>query len=126
MLNIAIRAPSKRPNHLHGRVTMRPRRMRRIHLSVALGALALAIAGVAHADGLGCCEAECHASDDAGRVMHSKQRRSMTQAACESSFAGCETRWEATPCDGAGGHAVYGEQGGTEHRENGDDDGDEE
>ena len=99
---------------------MRPRRMRRRHVSVALGALALAIAGVAHADDLGCCEAECHASDSAGRVMHSKQRRSMTQAACQGGFAGCETRWEATPCDGAGGHAVYGVQSGTERRDEAD------
>jgi hypothetical protein len=44
------------------------------------------------------------------------QRRSMTQAVCESSFAGCETRWQATPCDADGGHAAVGLRRGTERR----------
>ena len=46
--------------------------------------------------------------------MHSVQRRSMTQAACGSTFAGCETKWQATACDADGGHAAVGMRAGAE------------
>jgi hypothetical protein len=119
-LNIVITQPSKRPNHLHGRASMGSRTLRRSHVSFALGALALAVAGVAHADDVGCCEAECHASDGEGRAVHSQQRRSLTQAACESSFASCETKWETSPCDADGGHAEVGMRSGSERRDEAD------
>jgi len=76
--------------------------MRRTQVALALGALALGFVPVAHADGVGCCDVECHSSDGAGRGTHSMQRRLMTQADCESAFPECEVRWSPEACDAVG------------------------
>lgn len=73
--------------------------MRRRWVGLALGALTIVGGSVARADGVGCCEVECHFSDGSGADLHSVQRRDMTQAECESRFHDCETTWAAEPCD---------------------------
>lgn len=74
--------------------------MRGIWGGLALSALTLGTgARLAGADDLGCCEAECHWSDDAGRVLHSLQRNAMTESECESRFHECKRTWEAHACD---------------------------
>lgn len=83
-------------------------------VSLTLAMCALGSVAVARADDVGCCEAECHSEDSAGRELHSMQRRPMTQAACESSFTGCETTWHAAACDAGPGRPAAGVRVGAE------------
>jgi hypothetical protein len=86
--------------------------MRRRWVGLALGTMTLVAASAARAEEVGCCEAECHAADGSGGVLHSVQRRDMTQAECESQFEGCVTRWGGGGCDEQPGGVGFGIRGG--------------
>lgn len=73
--------------------------MRRRWVGLALATITIAVGSHARADDVGCCEAECHFADGSGRVLHSVQRRDLTQSECESQFQGCATTWGGDGCD---------------------------
>jgi hypothetical protein len=73
--------------------------MRRRWIGVAAGVLTIVSGSIARADDVGCCEAECHSDNGSGAVLHSMQRRDMTEAECEGRFGDCERTWRAGACD---------------------------
>jgi hypothetical protein len=76
--------------------------MRQRWLRLALGALTVGSSGIARADGVGCCQVECHVFDDSGACLHSVQRTKMTQTECESLFPDCKVSWLQEECGGVG------------------------
>jgi hypothetical protein len=97
-LNISVSKTSKRPDAFSLEVDMRRRR-----IGLTLGALTIVTGSLARADDVGCCKAECSTTDASGANLHSMQRRDMTQADCESGFAGCDVTWRPEACPGVGG-----------------------
>jgi hypothetical protein len=122
-----VLTPQVRPEHPHvGDVEVRGRSFQReVEMRgrwIGLGAWALTSvlisgASIARAEDVGCCEAECHFEDGSDKGLHSRQRRDLTQAECESRFQGCRTTWAAGGCDvnsevgfGIGGQVMQDEE----------------
>ena len=91
--------------------------MRRRWTGLALGVLTIFSGSIARGEDVACCEAECHFSDDAGHLLHSMQRRDMTQSECESRFQGCKITWGDAACDANPDGATFGMRGKVMQRE---------
>jgi hypothetical protein len=77
--------------------------MRGEWIGLTLGALTIVTGSLARADDVGCCEAQCHISDDSGAVGGTVAKGDMTRAECESRFSECDTTWQPDACGGAAG-----------------------
>lgn len=85
--------------------------MRRRWIGLTIGAVLLVSGSLARAEDVGCCETECHSADTTGRLLHSMQRRDMTQSECESTPPGCKAQWNAEACDANPDGATFGMRG---------------
>jgi hypothetical protein len=105
-----IPGEESRAESVERRSTLLARRftMRRGWIALALVLIAGGL--VAHADGVGCCDVECHSTDDSGASLHTMQRKPMTQVDCEA-ITDCDATWHPEAC------AVGGEAGISRHSE---------
>ena len=81
--------------------------MRGSWIGLALCASAIVGSSPVRADDVGCCEVECHSTDDAGRALHSVQRTPLAQAECESRSPDCDVTWRAEACDVGGSVGTF-------------------